>query len=196
MTTPSRTNPTTSVTTAYKFLAPGAIGPISRFAWPQPDGSGAGAWIEVDGQLDPCRRGIHVCAPDQLAHWLHEELWRIEIDGVIVDGIDCQVVSRARLLAPVWAWSAGGAQRFAVAVRDRAAHLIETRPLEEQAWLEGYVLDASLHVNAGRPESPALAGLCASVGIARSAPAEEQEAIYRAERAWQSAWIAEEMGLG
>ena len=59
----------------------------------------------------------------------------------------------------------------------------------------GYVHDASAHVANGRPESPALAGLCASVGVARIAPAEEQERVYRAERAWQSRWIAATLGL-
>jgi hypothetical protein len=181
--------------TAYKFLATGAIGPISRFAWPQPDATGTSAWIGIEGSLDLCGRGIHVCGAGQLAHWLHEELWRVEIGGAVIDGLDCQVATRARLIEPVRAWAAGGAKRFARAVRDRAARLIQERPLEEQAWLEGYVQDATCHVVDGKRESPALAALCASIGVARIAPAGEQEAVYRAERAWQSAWIVAEMGL-
>jgi hypothetical protein len=180
---------------AYKFLATGAIGPVSRFSWPQPLAHRTGDWIDSDGPLALCRHGLHVCGKDQLAYWLHEELWRVEIAGAAIDGIDCLVTARARLLEPVSAWSQGGAQAFAVAVRDRAAHLIALRPLEEQAWLQGYVQDASLHVVNGKLESPALAALCASVGVARIALAEQQEAAYRAERAWQSAWIVAEMRL-
>lgn len=197
-TTPEMTKPahrSTPPHTAYKFLATGALGPISRVPWPRPQPGRAADWISVTPPLDLCRRGIHVCGKEQLAHWLHEELWRVEVDGQAIDGIDCVVMERARLVEPVHAWSAGGAQRFAAAVRDRAARLIETRPLEEQAWLQGYVQDASFHVVNATLESPALAALCASVGVARIAPTEEQEAVYRAERAWQSAWIVAEMGL-
>ena len=115
-----------AIATTYKFLATGAIGPIPRFAWPRPPRPGTpGAWLDVAGPVQPCRQGVHVCGKDQLAYWLHEELWRVEVSGPAVDGADCVVVPRARLIEPLAAWSDGGvAQQFAVVVRDCAAQLI------------------------------------------------------------------------
>jgi hypothetical protein len=174
------------VTLAYKFLARGARGPITGLAWPA-----AGRWLEASGHLALCHDGIHACRADQLAYWLHEELWRVELDGERIDGPDCVVAGRGRLVGRVDAWSeTGGAQRFAAAVRDHAAAVVAARP-----DLQGYVDDSSWHVRHGARESPALAALCAAMAVAKTAPDAELEAEYRRERAWQSDWIVREMDL-
>jgi hypothetical protein len=183
--------------TAYKFLATGAIAPVSRVRWPTPVGGSPGAWLEAAAPVEMCRSGMHVCGPDQLSHWLHEELWQVELGGELTAGVDCVIAPRARLLQKVTAWSdEGGAQRFAVAVRDHAAELVATRPQEERTRLLEYVGDSTWHVEKALLESPALAALCAAVAVAKIAAPEEQEAAYRRERAWQSAWIVGAMGLG
>jgi hypothetical protein len=182
------------VTVAYKFLARGARAPITGRAWPRPDATQPGAWLEADGPVSLCREGVHVCRAGELAYWLHEELWRIEIDGEQIPGPDCVVAARGRLLERIDAWSEhGGAQRFAAAVRDHAASLIAGRADRER--LQGYVDDASYHVENGLDESPALAALCAAMAVAKIGPATELEAGYRRERAWQSEWIVQEMRL-
>jgi hypothetical protein len=181
---------------AYKFLASGAVGPISGVAWPQPAERRPGAWLEADGPVTPCRSGIHACLTTQLAYWLHEELWRIELEGEPVPGLDCLIARRGRLLEKVHAWSEhNGAQRFAAAVRDHAAQAVGALPEAQRVALLGYIEDSSWHVNHGILESPALAALCASVGVAKIAPPEAQEDAYRRERAWQSEWIVKEMRL-
>jgi hypothetical protein len=134
---------------------------------------------------------VHACRADQLAYGMHEELWRIELDGEQIAGPDCLVAARARLVERVDAWSeARGAQRFAAAVRDHAASQIAARP-----DLQGYVDDSSWHVRNGADESPALAALCAAMAVAKIAPDVELEAAYRRERSWQSDWIVREMNL-
>jgi len=174
------------VTIAYKFLARGARGPVTGLAWPT-----VGRWLEASGPVSLCRDGVHACRADQLAYWLHEELWRVELDGEQIDGPDCVVAGRGRLVQRVDAWSeAGGAQRFAVAVRDHAASLVAARP-----DLQGYVDDSSWHVQHGASESPALAALCAAMAVAKTASDIDLEAAYRRERAWQSDWIVREMNL-
>jgi hypothetical protein len=181
---------------AYKFLATGAVGPISGRRWPRPENGRPGAWIEAHAPITLCRSGIHACLPEHLAYWLHEELWRVELEGPSVGGLDCLIAPRARLLEKVGAWSEeDGAQRFAAAVRDHAARAIDALPAAQRGHLVGYVEDSSWHVNHGILESPALAALCASIGVARMASPETQEDAYRRERAWQSAWIAGEMGI-
>ena len=197
-----------SVPVAYKFLARGAVGPVSRARWPLPEGSQAGAWLGTEEPVALCRSGVHACLKEHLAFWLHEELWRVELGGDLSTGLDCVLSPRGRLVEKVGAWSEeGGAQRFAVAVRDHASSLIDERPEEERAALRGYVEDASWHVNNGRPESPALAALCSSMAVAKLSvmakktnveahtEADALEHAYRLERAWQSAWIVDQMGL-
>lgn len=190
---------------AYKFLARGGLGPITGRAWPLPAPPRPGAWLLSSGPIVLCRDGIHACRPDDLAFWLHEELWRVELDGEVVDGPDCVVAARGRLLARVDAWSeGGGARRFATAVRDRAASLIDAAGAHDR--LRPYVDDASVHVANGFAESPALAALCAAMGAAKAALAlapdghrkaaqQDLEAAYRRERVWQSSWIVREMQL-
>ncbi|HSS38800.1 MAG TPA: hypothetical protein VLT58_08530, partial [Polyangia bacterium] len=191
------------VVIAYKFLARGARGPITSWPWSVPTGGVPGRWVEAAGPVAVCRSGVHACRPRELAYWIHEELWRVELDpgspdGEWIEGPDCVVARRARLLQRVDAWSeAGGAQRFAVAVRDHAAAQIASHPA--RAHLQGYVDDASWHVANGIDDSPALAALCAAMAVAQAGvstdPGEELEPAYRRERAWQSNWIATEMGL-
>ena len=65
----------------YKFLAAGAKGPITGFQWPVPQLEAPGDWVEADGPLEAGGRGAHVCRPAGLAHWIHDELWEVEIDG-------------------------------------------------------------------------------------------------------------------
>jgi len=177
---------------AYKFLARGARGPISGFRWSQPAADRPGDWSPEDA-VELCRRGVHACRPSELAFWLHEELWRVELDGPCLEGPDCLVAARGRLVQRIDAWSEeGGAQEFAVAVRDHALAAIAHHP--ERARLQGYVDDASRHVANGFRESPALAGLCAAMAVAQSR-SEAVEEAYREERAWQSAWIVSRFEL-
>ncbi|HTB78997.1 MAG TPA: hypothetical protein VK762_37395 [Polyangiaceae bacterium] len=171
----------------HKFLAKGALGPLSGFAWPVPQGGLGGAWVEVTGPLEPCARGVHVCRPVDLAHWIDDELWEIEADGEPLEGLDCLVVPRARLLHRVEAWSDGGAQRFAEACIEHAASGAGATLAETvSALLE----DARSMAASGYL---ALASFTAAVAVSRSDVHGSREDAYRRERAWQSAWIADEL---
>lgn len=161
---------------AYKFLAASATGPLSRFAWPAP-----GVWVEAAGPLVPCKVGIHVCRPHELAHWIHDELWELETEGDELEGIDCLIVRRARLVRRIDAWNNGGQLRFANACVAHARELAGDQMAE-------LVADA-----AGAAESgfPAVAAYTAALVVARLAP--DPEAAYARERVWQSAWIASDV---
>ncbi|HSR98935.1 MAG TPA: hypothetical protein VLM79_17885 [Kofleriaceae bacterium] len=190
--------------TAYKFLATGALGPLSGFAWPVPIGEAPGPWVEADGPLAVGARGTHVCRPTDLAHWLHNELWEIEVAGDTLEGPDCLVVRRARLVRRIAAWSAGGAERFAraciahgAAEGDGAmAGVGRATSSDVAAFLD----DAAQALASGYP---AIAAFCAAMAVSRSggagradgeaADTDGAESAYRRERAWQSAWIAREL---
>jgi hypothetical protein len=99
---------------AYKFLRPGRVGPFSEFVWPE------GTWVDTGSELEQCRAGVHACRLEQLAYWLAEELWEIELDGVQEE--DLQVIaSRGRLLGRVTTWDDEARSDFAAECVRRAA---------------------------------------------------------------------------
>jgi hypothetical protein len=178
---------------AFKFLAHGARGPVSGFAWPTPSEGSPGAWVEASGPLAVCESGIHACDADQLAHWLHEELWVVEIAGETLPGVDCTVAARGRLLRQVDAWRGDGDLRFAVAARDHAQLLSQDAPEELRQRLTSYIGDASYHLPR---RSIALAAFCSAMTVAwLRGLTHFSDTGYREERAWQSQFIRRDLGL-
>jgi hypothetical protein len=165
----------------YKFLARGAIGPFSGFAWPT-----GGDWVEVNGPLDVGRCGIHVCRAGDLAHWLHEELWEVEIDGEQMVALDCLVARRARLVRHVDGWASGGARRFAEAAIEHAAAQADTDDLHVRELID----DAREAAGAGYI---AVSAFTAALAVARIGAAADRERGFRRERAWQAGWIGREL---
>jgi len=171
----------------HKFLATGALGPLSGFAWSVPRGGAPGPWVEVDGPLAPCTRGIHVCRTLDLAHWLHDELWELEAAGDQVDGLDCIVVRRARLVRRIDAWGGLEGRRFAEACVEHAAEQAGPAPA---GGVRDLLDDARFMSTSGYV---ALGAFIAAVVVSRLGAEAGPEGAYRRERAWQSAWIAREL---
>jgi hypothetical protein len=167
---------------AHKFLAKGALGPLSGFAWPAPTRDAPGAWVEADGPLAVCARGVHVCRAQDLAHWIHDELWEVEADGGSIEGVDCIVVARARLVRRIDTWGGEGGRTFATACVDHASLRAGNASPEAMRDLleDARYMAANGYV--------ALAAYTAALVVSRASSA--SYAAYRSERAWQSAWIA------
>ncbi|MFL5949986.1 MAG: hypothetical protein ACJ74M_00080 [Gaiellaceae bacterium] len=161
---------------AYKFLAPGSVGPFTGYNW-EPD-----RWVEAESP-DVCRRGIHACRTRDLPIWLDEELWEIELAGDVVEQARKLVASSGRLTRRIEAWTPALAQRFgafcARRTRTRVGHL---------PHLSGFVADVERFVAARRIP-------IAGFGAARAAELEGGPAAYEAERMAQAAWLAHELGL-
>jgi hypothetical protein len=175
----------------HKFLATGALGPLSGFAWPVPAGGAPGAWVEVDGPLELCARGVHVCRTFDLAHWIHDELWEVEAAGDQVDGVDCIVVRRARLVRRIDAWSGPGGRRFAEACVEHATAQAGPAPTVMAPSLPAdgvrdLLDDAQFMATHGYV---ALAAFTAAVAVSRLGAEVSPDGAYRRERGWQSAWI-------
>jgi hypothetical protein len=97
----------------YKFLDHDGVAPFSRHRW-------STDWADVHDLL-PCVIGLHVCRLEDLPYWLHEELWRVDVEGS-VEAVGHKVVTRrARLAKRIDAWDADQARRLAVACAGRAA---------------------------------------------------------------------------
>jgi hypothetical protein len=114
-----------------KFLGRGAIGPFSGVRWPLPGDGAAGAWIAAEGRLRTCENGIHACRPQDLPHWIGDELWIVELEGDVEVGEHKVVARRGRLVRRVEAWDEAAAARFAAVcawrTRDLATKVLRER---------------------------------------------------------------------
>src|SRR5207245_2276224 len=61
---------------AYKFLDNRGRGVFSGFSW---TARPAGAWVEAP-EVVACRAGVHASRPADLAWWINEDLWEVELD--------------------------------------------------------------------------------------------------------------------
>jgi hypothetical protein len=173
--------------TRFKFLARGAIAPVTGFAWTP------GTWVETDGPLAMCERGVHVLRPENLAHWLHEELWRMETDGEEIAGIDCVIARRARLAARVDAWTNGVSDALAAACLDRLARaLATTNDAADRAVLEHHHRAVTAHV---QRKNPAMAAYVSAMGLSKTHGEGTIIERFRAERVWQSSFLVHALGI-
>jgi hypothetical protein len=159
---------------AHKFLAGDAVGIFSRYRW------AVGEWVEAE--LDPCRTGVHACRPSDLPYWIGPELYEVELDGEILEQSLKVVASRARLTRRIDAWNDETREAYSQMCIARAAELAAASPKPLSAWAPPREASAA---------GPALMGFIA----ARIAEETGGVDAYRDERARQSAWLVERLGL-
>jgi hypothetical protein len=199
---------------AYKFLRSGRIGPFSAFRWPEP-----GVWVRAPRDLLACRRGIHACRPSDLPWWLADELWEIELDGRVWSEEHKLIAPAGRLRAQIDAWTPACAQEYAeacawraqeraVQALTRAGHAREARELATRTTLDDALVAARRLADAvpetridltiaGDGVFRALTGAppTSAYIAAHAAMRLDGTAGYAAERAWQSQWLVERLGL-
>jgi hypothetical protein len=174
---------------AYKFLRAGAIGPFSGFAWPVPVGDGPGAWVAARPEAPPpFADAVRGCSAEQLAYWVHDELWRIELENGQV-GVRTCAGPRARLLRRVEAWQEAAASAFVADCLARAASI---------AAESGTPRTIAYGAQAAKfgPRGPAYAGYQAAhvAGIAALERGASYDGANAQERRRQSEWIVERVG--
>jgi hypothetical protein len=164
---------------AYKFLRADGSSVFTGFTWSLPNG-GPGPWVE--SKTEPCRSGIHACHPEHLPLWAGQALYEVELDGDIVEQRTKVVASRARLTRRIDAWDMLR-DDYTRMCADRAHELARgvSPPLER--WEA--VIEPSV------PEGPALLGFVA----ARIAEEIDGPDAYHAERARQTDWLVDRLGL-
>jgi hypothetical protein len=199
---------------AYKFLRSGRIGPFSAFQWPE-----AGVWVHAPRDLVACKRGIHACRPSDLPWWLAHELWEIELDGPVQPD-EHKIIARAGWLrSQIEAWSPACAQEYAdacawralgraVQALTRGGHRQQADQLAACATLDEVLVaarqladdisdtrisltmagDGAFRALTGAPPTSAYIAAHAAMRL-------DGAAGYAAERAWQSQWLIERLGL-
>jgi len=199
---------------AYKFLRSGRIGPFSAFQWPEP-----GVWVHAAPDLVACKRGVHACRPSDLPWWLADELWEIELDGEVQPDEHKIVASAGRLRSQIEAWTPACAQEYADAcawrAQERAVEALARAGSRPEAWqlaacatlddvlvatrrLAGEIPGARISLTmAGDGAFRALTGAppTSAYIAAHAAMRLDGAAGYAAERAWQSQWLVERLGL-
>src|SRR6266542_1265283 len=95
---------------ALKFLATGARGPYSGFAWPVPGGGRPGRWVRVKGDLIVCKHGIHACTFEQALDWLQTEAYVIELRERVTDEGDKLLARSGRLVRRLEEWDDASAR--------------------------------------------------------------------------------------
>jgi hypothetical protein len=166
---------------AYKFLRADGTGVFSGFRWPMPNGK-PGEWVQAP--VLPCRSGIHACRPADLPFWVGRALFEIELEGDIVEDVRKVVAPRARLLRRLAAWDDQLRDTYTRMCADRAHELARGASPPLADW--DAVVEPSVR------EGPALLGFVA----ARIAEEISGRDAYHAERARQTAWLVERLGLG
>lgn len=205
---------------AYKFLAEGAVGPFTAFAWPVPGSSAPGAWVDARPG-DPLDRGIFALRARDLPFWIERELWRVELAEPVRVADHQVAAARARLVARVAAWDAAAALAYARAcafrTRDVAAEGLRAAGLVAEAdrllasddlrLLELVARDVNAGERAGTPRGLAgfvveacLFGLHGGAGEAgfileNVAAACSGGPRADAERLWQAGWLARHLAL-
>ena len=199
---------------AYKFLRSGRIGPFSSFKWPAP-----GAWVHADQDVIACKRGIHACRIEDLPWWLADELWEIELDGRVRVDEHKILAADGCLRSQVAGWTPACAQEYAdacawraheraVQALTRAGHASASAELAACATLDD-VLRVARKLADSIPDtkiSLTIAGDGAVRALTGAPPTSAYIAAhaamrldgaqgYAAERAWQSRWLADRLGL-
>ncbi len=170
-------------------------------------------------EVIPCRRGIHACRTQDLPWWLADELWEIELEGEVQ--VDDHKISApaGRLRSRVAGWTAACGQEYADAcawrARDRAVealtragHRHAAARLTTYSALED-LLVAARQFAQDMPDSRislTIAGDGAVRALSGAAPTSAYIAAhaarrlagpagYATERAWQSRWLVDRLGL-
>lgn len=92
---------------AWKFLSAGAVAPFTRHQW------SPGVWVEAVRAQEGY--GVHACRLSDLAFWIGEELWRIELDGPVRERETQIEAPRGRLLERIDRWDRKARAEFGLA---------------------------------------------------------------------------------
>ena len=179
---------------AYKVLDARGKGRFTGTSWPTPRGDELGAWVETDGPVAPCVRGVHAMRAHHVPFWLDQQLWEIELDGAFVENDSLLVAERGRLSRRIDAWNDDAWKALCDFCRERtAAHLarVEVHAPSEIERARHFVreVDAFIGLSA-LPTAVYVAAVAAHVGSA-----DTPELAYRAERREQARFLAAHLGL-
>ncbi|HKU43035.1 MAG TPA: hypothetical protein VJR89_32975 [Polyangiales bacterium] len=179
---------------ALKFMRSGARSLFAGQSWPRPSAATPGAWLETGpGPLVPCKNGLHACRIEDLAFWIADELWQVELDAECISAPDALVARRARLVRRIERWDASQARgQFAERCVARAADGCRRAALPDTHRAAQYLEQAEGFARAG---NAAVAAYAAALVFGALAPAAGAMTAFRTERREQGPVLADVLGL-
>lgn len=174
---------------ALKFLRAGRRALFSETRWPD---AGEGFLEAAPGALVACRNGLHACAVEDLAFWISDELWEVELGDERVRVPDAWLARRARLVRPIERWGHGGAARLSQVCIARASEQCARAGVPADHLAAQYLKEAKELAGAAM-HAPAT--YAAALVTGALAPEPQAMAAYRAERQMQGNLLAEVVGL-
>jgi hypothetical protein len=182
---------------AYKFLSADRLSPFARVHWPEP-GSG---WMAASADVGACRRAVHACRVQDLAYWLGERLWRVELAGQVAEAPSKVVAERGRLLDQVDGWPEAS-EAFIEDCRTRLLELGSQAGVQQKhravEFLENYAseLDGDSDPASVSYTTAHAAGVVGwTTDEATAAMARDELSAFDAERRRQSRWLAVQLRL-
>ena len=143
--------------TLYKFLRADLVSPYALHQWAE------GKWLDVEGELEMCETGIHVCRPQDLVYWIDAELWEMETRGEVLQGGDKLCVRSARPLHRIETWHEKSARLFTADCAEDVLHIFEAyRPTDLRPR---EVITAARRYAVGEIDAAALATALTVVGV-------------------------------
>ena len=91
-----------------------------------------GKWMpKVEGALEPCKNGYHICRREDLVRWLDEAIFEVEYRGEIVKDDNKCVVRKARLICKLETWNEKSARLFAADCAEKVLPIFESEYPED-----------------------------------------------------------------
>lgn len=177
----------------YKVLRDGKSCNGGQLTWSLPikreDGTWQpGDWMpEIEGDLEACKNGYHLCSAVQLINWLDEGIYEAEYDGDIIEADDKYVVRKCRLVSRVETWNDRTARLFACWCAEQVLPIYEKqRPNDDRPRK---AIETARRFADGQATADELD---AARAVAWSAAWDTEKAAERAAawNAWDAAWDA------
>ena len=174
--------------TYYKFLTADGLSSYADYAWSLPTDDGPGDPVEVEGELVACKNGIHACTLRDSFDWFDEAMYEIEFADTPQEAGNKVFGRSARLVRRIDAWDARTARLLAADCAEHVAHLWVAP--EGVTWVLADTISVVRRYAEGDATREELdAAYSAAYSAANSA------ANSAAERDWQTARLAEVLGL-
>jgi hypothetical protein len=157
-----------------------------------------GDWRTVEGELIPCKNGLHLCGPEDLLGWMGPAVYEVEYEGEIIVTDNKVVVRKARLLRKL-DWDKTKMMLFACDCAERQLPNFEklypedNRPRKAIEAARIWAKDPS-DKNATAARSAESAARSAAWSAARSAESAAHHKALMAEKEWQARHLMEMLG--
>jgi len=155
--------------------------------WHLPKGNRPGKWMPaIDGELEPCDNGYHLCRKKHLVKWLNTEIYEAEYRGEILRAHNKVVVREARLVRRVETWTARTARLFACDCAERSLKYADKMSVNT---LISTIDTARRFANGDATREDLAAAGDAAWAAARAAAGAAARAAAR-DAAWAATWAA------